>query len=145
MDIIKEDEFSRTIRLHDGQIVVMSTDDRYDEVNVEALFGRDRVKVGRFEFDQPEDCPYDCYRLSYMVLDGDGGRFRRKGIGRAILQFFIARTESRLICEPPGGPANDFGTQVCDEGIPFVQRMKEEGLIWFSEDEPEDEYFDTDE
>jgi len=145
MDIIQEDEFSRTIRLHDGQIVVMSTDDCYDEVTIEAVVGRERVKIGRFEFDQPEDFPGDCYRLSYMVLDGEGGRFKRKGIGRAILQFFRARTESRLNCDRPGGPANDLGTQVCDEGIPFVQTMKEEGLIHFPEDEPEDEHFDTDE
>lgn len=133
MEILEDTEFSRLGRFDAGLVVLLSTDDRYDTVTIERVDENFKTPIGRFEFDQPAGCPDDVYRLSYMALEGSNGVYRRKGIGREVLLFFIDRTGTRLVCDAPGGPANDYATHVVDDGIPFVCKMNREGLIWFPE------------
>ena len=137
MEILEDTEFTRLVRFGDDLEILLSHDDSYETVNVEKVDGNFRTRIGYFEFDQPGDCPGDYYRLCYMALEGCDGIYRRRGIGRAILQFFKDHTGAMLFCDPPDSPANDQATHIVDDGIPFVLKMKREGLIWFPEENPE--------
>lgn len=128
LERIEEDKLSidmieKIIILNDGSRYVIQTDDEYEKVRVLHL-GKE---VGHFEFAHDFD---DAAHVGYWILMYMTIQHKRKGLGREILKFHKECTRDDIIISRLGdGIEWEDGSQVVDEGIPFVQKMRREGFI----------------
>lgn len=109
--------------LNDGSRYVLQADDELERIGVLHLGN----EVGHFEFAYEFD---DMARVGYWILMYMTIEHKRKGLGREILKFHKECTRDDIIISRLGdGLKWEDGSEVVDEGIPFVQKMRNEGLI----------------
>lgn len=115
----------------DNEIYLISIEDSGEEITV---FKNDE-NLGHISFRMiSDDSPNnEFYHITHLALD----KCRRRGIGRACLVFHRQTFGQPITAGVDIGTTSDDGSNLTGEGLPFVTKMREEGLI-VSEEEWDD-------
>ncbi len=123
------------IILKDGREIVLIMSDGQDRVDA---FNAGGDLIGGFEFRDEDEPNVNAYKLTHMDLERTRD-YKRCGIGTAILKFFKKVTGAVIWCENPFDQTKRNGHEIIGEGVIFVQRMKELGLLNYEEENPNDQ------
>lgn len=93
----------------------------------------DAIGVIRLDF-APIDFPYcmdEYYYITELALD----KCRRQGVGRECLKFHSETFGFPLVAAKSYGPELADGSHLIDDGLPFIRKMREEGIVCPEPDE----------
>lgn len=85
------------------------------------------VKLGRISMryiEIPND-PYYYFYITDLSLESCKGQ----GIGRACLNFHKEIHDAHIVAADPNCSEQDDGSHLIDDGIPFIDKMREEGIV----------------
>ena len=125
-EVIEDCEWTRKLKLNDGRVVQLVLNDALEWLQVNDEQGG---KIGQINFHKIEMEDDYHYKIVWMYLDLKDASYKRKGIGRAALQFFKERADSYLVAEGNDGMRRDDGSHLTGDAPAFVAAMVKEGLI----------------
>lgn len=96
-----------------------------DEEEIEVYL--DQVKQGSIQMRMTEtDNPAET---CYYILDLNLKNCRRQGIGRECLKSHLDVFGGPIFAADPYGPKMEDGSHLIDDGIPFIEQMRKEGIV----------------
>lgn len=115
----------------DGKLYAICIDDEGERVEV----FRGEERLGHIELEHRFDPPIvpEHYYVYYLAL----GKCKRKGLGEAALKYHKELFELPIIAAHERGPELADGSHLIDDGVPFIRRMREKGIVC---PEPEEIY-----
>ncbi|MBZ9659476.1 hypothetical protein LB523_10505 [Mesorhizobium sp. ESP-6-4] len=122
-----------------GKQVLIVFDDMGERVAIYAKVNGSDQQVGTFEFDHsPEG---DGLLMTLADINPD---YKRQGVGQKVLEEVTRQTGQEIWARDFDGIKRDDGSHLTGDAPPFVQAMKEKGLILKSAadypDPPHDDY-----
>ncbi|ROV58337.1 hypothetical protein EGH82_18895 [Vibrio ponticus] len=86
-------------------------------------------EIGRFEFDQREECNQYFHLITHMFLDRQGSKYLRQGIGEKCIEYFKDYCGTEIIAGNDNGHRSDDGSHLTGYASSFVTQMRKKGLI----------------
>ncbi|WP_447879996.1 hypothetical protein [Serratia fonticola] len=113
---------TKTFPARDGQTYDICIDDA-EEIEV-YLNGvkQGSIKLQFVTFDNPRDD-------FYYILDLNLKKCSRQGIGRQCLKLHKDTFGVSIYAADPNGPQMEDSSHLIDDGIPFIEQMRKEGLV----------------
>ncbi|MEB0898604.1 hypothetical protein [Citrobacter portucalensis] len=105
----------------DGQTYQINLDDECIEVRL------DGERMGSISLTLVEMDRYS--RDYYYITNLDLAKCKGLGIGRACLQFHREEIGEAIYAADEYGQKMDDGSHLIDDGIPFIAKMREEGIV----------------
>lgn len=111
--------------------IEINVDDR-DIIVYEAVWDDDEEEyvksksIGRIELTEWDSG--DHY-IQWMFLNGCGGKYLRKGIGRAALIFFKEYFGTKIFAAENDGQDRDDGSHLTMDAPSFIGKMRDEGIV----------------
>ncbi len=119
--IIKDTDFSRTIKAADGRVYILEMNEEMTEIIFKYA---NKEKLGEFIF---KDLGNGGYKLMRMYTEPQ----KNLGIGREALRMFKAHTNDALIyTSPPDGNKREDQSHLTEDAPGFVDKMIKEGFIY---------------
>ncbi|ENM6001631.1 TPA: hypothetical protein SMR84_001764 [Proteus mirabilis] len=112
-----------------SKVYDITYDDSGEEINV--YLDDDKqgfISLNKIETDNPKD---NCFRITQLEL----GKCKRQGIGTYCLERHKELFNSILTAGSSDGQKCDDGSHLTGDGAPFIEKMREQGIV-----EPEPEY-----
>ncbi|MHB1697423.1 MAG: hypothetical protein ACYCSQ_04895 [bacterium] len=132
LNLIKNCGDCYIFRLMTGELILINFSE--DEITVEKLTGE---KIGEILLKPHERVIKDDYTefLGYYITrlsmeEGIDKQYIHKGIGRTCLLYFKDKYGDIYAASILGsGPKPDDGSELVNDGVPFVEKMRKEGII----------------
>lgn len=121
-------------RAQDEDVYEIWIDDSGEEISV----FKDESKLGSISLNVIHDdmSSLELYHITHLALD----KCKRRGIGRACLIYHRELFGMPISAGSDTGTRSDDGSHLTGDGLPFVTRMREEGLIISDAEQEEWEY-----
>lgn len=115
-------------KANDGTVADISIGDDGEIISVSI----DGVKKGTIRLAYVDEPGGHHYYITNLSLDS----CKRKGIGRVCLQFHKKTFRAPLTAASPYDPSQqEDGSHLTGDGLPFIQKMREEGVVCRHPDE----------
>lgn len=107
----------------DKNLYTISIDDEGERISV-SLEGEE---LGHIKLEYRCDPPIEP--AHYYVYDLALNKCKRKGLGEAALDYHKKLFGLPLVAAQEHGPKLEDGSYLIDDGIPFIRRMREKGIV----------------
>lgn len=126
---MKNYEFQTRFKIRSGEEVDIAIDEDAERVIV---FNQNGDEIGSIDY-KTITCEgkyeYDEYiYLTHMCLDKMGKKYVRQGIGRECLKL-LNKYRLPVTAAYAGEIKKDDGSYLVNDGLPFIQKMRDEGLV----------------
>lgn len=123
----------KEFKAKDGRSYTLVIPDEGDRISAEYCDN----EVGHISLDYISDeygCPGGYYYITDLAMDSCKGN----GIGEAALRFHKEIFDGPIVAAPEHGTKMHDGSHLIDDGLPFIRRMREKGIVCPEPSEPED-------
>lgn len=110
-------------RAKDGNSYTIKIDDEGERIEV-SLQG---VSHGHILLEHRCDPPIEPEH--FYINDLALNKCRGKGLGEAALLFHIDQFDVPIVAAREHGPKREDGSHLIDDGVPFIRRMREKGIV----------------
>ena len=110
-------------RAKDGKSYTIKIDDEGERIEV-FLQG---VSLGHILLEHRCDPPIEPEH--FYINDLALNKCRGKGLGEAALLFHIDQFCVPIVAAREHGPKREDGSHLIDDGVPFIRRMREKGIV----------------
>ncbi|SFR38013.1 hypothetical protein SAMN04488073_0113 [Marinobacter gudaonensis] len=110
-------------RAKDGNSYTIKIDDKGERIEV-FLQG---VNLGHILLERRCDPPIEPEH--FYINDLALNKYRGKGLGEAALLFHINQFGVPILAAREHGPKREDGSHLIDDGVPFIRRMREKGIV----------------
>ena len=110
-------------RAKDGKLYTINVDDEGERLEV-SLQG---VSLGHILLEYRYDPPIEPehFYIHDLALD----KCKGKGLGEAALSFHKEHFGLPIVAAREHGPKREDGSHLIDDGVPFIRRMREKGIV----------------
>jgi len=120
-ELLKDQGLKRMYRVENGSIITLELDELNDEITFHL---GDQKLDGEFCFIDEELS--GSYLLARMYSPKN---FKKMGLGRAAIQFFIDYYGCNVYTRPNDGQTQDDGSHLTEDAPGFVSSLQKEGII----------------
>lgn len=121
---IKDNNETREIRIKTGETITLKLDEF--DYTVTATNSSNQ-KIGSIEFSYDDD--FDKHKLKWMYLDELDDRYKRMGIGTAIVLFYKDYFDCLVYAEYNDGITKDDGSHLTQDAPVFVDNLRKQKII----------------
>tara|TARA_B100000700_G_scaffold313905_1_gene399678 strand:+ start:9894 stop:10277 length:384 start_codon:yes stop_codon:yes gene_type:complete len=118
---------------NDGRTYTLVIPDEGDRISAE-LCGNEVGYIALDYISGEYKRPGDYYYITDLAMN----RCKGIGIGEEALRFHKEIFDTPIVAAPERGPKMQDGSHLIDDGLPFIRRMREKGIVCPEPSEPED-------
>jgi hypothetical protein len=115
-------EFIKSYKISDHESVTIVIDEDIPSIIV---FTEDKEKIGNIDLSEIDNGFY----ITWMYLDQLSDKYKKKGIGRACLEFFSESFQMPIYAAHNDGNRRQDGSHLTGDAPGFISRMRTEGLV----------------
>ena len=115
-------EFIKSYKISAHESVTIVIDEDVPSIIV---FSEDEEKIGNIDLSEIDNGFY----INWMYLDQLSDKYKKKGIGRACLEFFSESFGMPIFAASNDGHTREDGSHLTGDAPGFISRMRDEGLV----------------
>ncbi|WP_063703605.1 hypothetical protein [Pseudoalteromonas gelatinilytica] len=115
-------ELMKSYDISDTESVTIVIDEDVPSIIV---FTEDEQRIGNIDLSEVDEGFY----IVWMYLDQLSNKYKKKGIGRACLEFFSESYQMPIYAAKNDGHPREDGSHLTGDAPGFISRMRSEGLV----------------
>ena len=114
----------KDFKANDGRSFTLVIPDEGDRISAE-YYGNELGHISLNYIPDEYKYPGNYYYITDLSMDSCKGI----GIGEAALRFHKEIFDARIVAAPEQGPKMQDGSHLINDGVPFIRKMREKGIV----------------